>query len=60
MVKLSVVMKFNIGNVLHTVTLCCYSFGDRQRYMHIRTAHAYSQRYRLSCSSTYLSSGKVR
>jgi len=34
-------MKFNIGNVLHTVLLLrCYSFGDSQRYMHIRTARA--------------------
>jgi len=39
---LSAGMKLNIGNVLHTVTLlCCYSFGDIQRYMHLFTAHAW-------------------
>jgi len=59
MVELSVGMKLNIGNVLHTVTLCCYSFSDKDKCTYVLHIHD-SQRYRLSCSSTYLSSGKVR
>lgn len=61
MVQKIVAMKLNNGNVLHchVITLLLGWWQTKHTCTYILHTHD-SQRYRLSCSSIYLSCGKVR